>query len=188
MRKLQDQIRNSGWRIQNIPWHPEGKVEVLRPRDPYSAVLMIIGLIGFIGGIPLTQNSLSWGLVSMVSGLLLLLVSVFVMGFFYYRTFKPVAARCIDREIRAIEDFDSERIPKSKTFWFARIVCEFEYEGKTFTVTPVIAPGKYYTRENQLMKYLHTCIGDDDLCRLWINPKNPLQAVLHKRPMTVKHT
>ena len=142
---------------------------------------MILGILIFAGGTLLTTHSFVWGMIAMMAGLSILLLGIFTMNYFFYRTLLPMDAKVVDQEIRAIEEVDNQHKPKWKTYWYARIVCEYQYAGQFWKVTPLIHSNKMFSSEAQLMKYLQDRIHKDKQCRIMINPRNPLQTVLHKK-------
>jgi hypothetical protein len=191
LRKLQDRLRNAGWRIQHIPWQPEGKLEIHNPKDPYTWLLLLAGFAGFFGGIPLLSNntvSTPVGIGIMIGGLLLLFLSRFTTGYNLYRKYIRVDAICIDREVQEFEDIESCGSLTKNTFWAPRILCEYKYKGQIFTVTPIIVKMVAFNTEDGVNKFLDDRIDVNQKCTLWINPDLPLQTFFHKKPITGPHT
>ena len=191
LRKLQDQLRNAGWRIQHIPWQPEGKLEVYNPGDPFTWLLIVAGCAAFFGGVPLLSRSIvstPSGIGIMIGGILLLLLSRFTTGYTLYRKYIRVDATCIDREIREYEDPESSGSLIKNTFWTPRLLCQYNHNGQTFTVTPIIVKMIAFGSEEAVNNFLADRIDDDRHCTLWINPDAPLQTFFHKKPMTGPHT
>lgn len=187
LRKLQDALRNAGWRIRHIPWQPDGKPEYFVPRDPVTKVLLVLGLVCFLGGIPLNQVSIPLGIGTMLLGLAALFASRFSMGYFAYRSYVPVRARCIDREIIEYEDPDSIDSLIKTTYWAPRVLCEYEHDGHTHRVTPIIPRVTAFATRQGVERFLAERIGPGQACTLWVNPDNPLQTILHKRPWMAYH-
>lgn len=190
LRNLQDKLRNEGWRIEYIPWQEDGKPEYVF-NSPTTYIMIIIGLACFFGGIVLMGNqtvSIPVGIGIIIAGLLVLLASRFAAGYIMYRGFIQVQATCIDREVREIEDPESKSSLTRITYWYPRILCEYDYEGQTYRVTPVIAKTIASNNEESVNGFLDARIGPDKRCTLWINPKNPLQTVLHKKPLMGVYT
>ncbi len=149
--------------------------------------MIVGGLLGFFGGIGLAVESAVpvWTAIAIaVGGLATLLASRFVAGRDQYGKFVRVDAVCVDREMREIDDPD----PDSGAFWHARILCEFDYQGRTWRVTPVIPVFVANRKRRGLENFLDKRIGRDGSCVLWINPDNPLETVLHKKPRMAAHT
>ena len=132
--------------------------------------------------------SIPVGIGIVIAGLLMLLASRFAAGYIMYRGFIPVQATCIDREVREFEDPHSKSSLKRITYWYPRILCEYYYEGQTYRVTPVIAKTTASGNEESAKNFLDVRIGPDKRCTLWINPKNPLQTVFHKKPLMGVYT
>jgi hypothetical protein len=184
LRKLQDNLRNAGWRIQHIPWQEEGKPEYYF-NSPFTYVMILIGLAGFFGGIVLMAKplvSIPVGIGIAVAGLLMLFASRFAAGYIQYKGFIKVEATCIDQEVKEFEDPDSLNSMNRITYWHPRILCEYSYKGRTYHVTPVIAKAVAFGNEESANRFLDERIGPDKRCTLWINPKNPLQTAFHKKP------
>lgn len=186
LRKLQDHFRNAGWRIQHIPWQPDNKLEWIRPRDPFSAILAILGFGSFLGGIPLTSHFLEWGIATMLTGLLMLFSSVWVMGYFWYRRFVKIRAKCLDYEIREFEESDSDGKRTRRMIWFGRFLFEFDFENRNYRVTPVFYPQKTFREEQQILTYLQNILDAEGCTTVWINPENPLESVFPHLPRTVR--
>jgi hypothetical protein len=191
LRKLQDNLRNAGWRIQHIPWQPEGKLEYYSPGSLLSWMLILVGFAGFFGGIPLlSKNIVSTpvGIGIMICGLLLLFSSRFSTGYRLYRKYVRVNAKCLDREVLEYEDPDSYGSLRKITYWAPRILCEFSHNGKQYTVTPIIVKTVAFGTEESVNKFLDDRIDSNQNCTLWINPDNPLQTIFHKKPITGPYT
>lgn len=191
IRTLQDNIRNSGWRIQHIPWQPEGKPEYIVPQDNITRVVMLSGFTCFLGPIFTLGrfNVPVWGVISiMMTGLALLLASRFCYGRNLYGKFKAVEANCIDRDVREFEEFDPDGgFPKAK-IWAVRILCQFYYNGCRYTVTPIIVKLTDFSTEEEANRFLEARIDNDGMCMLWINPENPLHTLFHEKPKTGPYT
>lgn len=191
LRKFQDNMRNSGWRIQHISWLPDDKVETYNPKSPVTWFLIIAGLFCFLGSpVLLSQQIFSTGIIIsiMIFGLVLLMSSRFAAGYFRYGHFVPVEAVCMDREIREYKDPDSMEAFNNITFWQPRILCAFEFQNKTYKVTPIIVKINAFRKEETAKKFLDKRIDENGKCTLWINPKNPLHTVFHKKPITGPYT
>lgn len=191
LRKTQDNLRNSGWRIKHIPWQPEGKPEYYNPQDHVTRLLIVSGIACFIGPLFIfgRLDLPVWGMIGiMITGLLLLMASRFSYGRNLYATFEPVEATCIDRDVQEFEDLDSVGSFPRSTFWAPRILCEFDYRGTRYRVTPIIVKLSAFSTEERVNRFLEDRIDNNGMCRLWVNPKNPLHTVFHKRPKTGPYT
>lgn len=60
--------------------------------------------------------------------------------------------------------------------WAFRLVCEFELDGRRFTVTPDY--WSTFISEGSVQNFLGKVVSPDGKCQLWVNPKNPLQTEL----------
>ena len=87
----------------------------------------------------------------------------------------PVAARCIDREIRRTTDPDS-----SRDVWLFRLLCAFVFEEQEYLVTPESVK-ECFDSEGAVRDYLDQRIDAEGNCRLYIDPKNLLHAVFHSK-------
>jgi hypothetical protein len=191
LRKLQDNIRNKGWRIQHIPWLPEGKVETYTPKNASTWLFIISGLLCFLGG-PVLLSKLSfpvWGVIAvMLLGLALLFCSRYAAGFFLYGHFVPVEAVCIDREFQEFVHPDSMDSLTENTFWQPRILCAFQFEDKTYKVTPIIVKTVAFKSKEGVQRFLDKRINEKGKCILWIDPNYPRHTVFHKKPITGPYT
>ena len=88
-----------------------------------------------------------------------------------------IDARCIDREIR---EYEKEPGDITST-WGYRLVCVFSYEGNEYKVTPEPSHLSGFSSEIQVEKYLNERIQANGSCQLWIDPKNPLRTIFHKK-------
>jgi hypothetical protein len=191
LRKLQDNIRNKGWRIDHISWLPQEKLECYNPKTPSTWLLIILGFICFFGGpVLLSKPNFSiWsGISIMVFGLVLLISSRYTAGLYLYGRFVPVEAVCIDREVREFIDPDSIGSLIKNTFWKPRILCKFQFQGCSYQVTPIIVKIFAFNTKEEVHCFLDKRIDENGKCTLWINPKNPLHTVFHRRPRTGPYT
>jgi len=103
------------------------------------------------------------------------LVSILFKGRIIRRNWVKILAQCTDKEWKSVLGAPGRNGGVSKT-WIFQLLCEFELDGKRYTVTP----GYWSTffSESQLQKFLNKVISPEDKCQLWVNPKNPLQAEL----------
>jgi len=191
LRHWQDNLRNAGWRIQHIPWQPEGKLEYYNPPDLVTWLLILTGFGAFFGGVPLMNANIvstPVGIGIMVGGIVLLLASRFAAGYRLYRHFVRVDAKCLDRDVQEFKSPDNAGTLIKNTFWAPRILCEYRYNGQTRTVTPIIVKTVAFSTEHEAHAFLNSRIDRDQNCTLWINPEVPLQTFFHKKPVTGPHS
>ena len=188
IRNLQDRIRNSGWRISWIPWQEEGKPEYVY-NTPLTLVTGVGGALMFLGAIIYIISVLEEpvesiddiprevliSLIIAVSGICIGILGRRYAAWHKQARWKPVRARCVDREIRKCLDEDASYV------WEYRLVCTFNFRGKKYHVTPENSHIVAFNSEKQLDKYLYERIADDGTCRLYIDPSNPLHAVFDKK-------
>ncbi|MFH1984640.1 MAG: hypothetical protein ABIL58_22595 [Pseudomonadota bacterium] len=124
----------------------------------------------------------------MVIGLVLLLSSRYTSGHSLYARFVAVKAVCVDRETRDFVDPDSVKSLIKSTFWKPRILCNFEFESRSYQVTPIIFKMVAFNTKEGVDRYLDQRIDKNGNCTLWIDPENPLHAVFHKKPKNGPYT
>lgn len=180
LRNIQDNLRNSGWRIQWIPWWEPEKPEFISPKNP----LALIGVVIFLSAI--FWNNFSYlGLTLSVtqiiaiavSGLGITMLGIISSAFQIQSGWKRINAHCIDREIG---DFAKDPGVLTSS-WGYRLICVFTFEGKEYKVTPEPTNLVNFNSKQKVEQYLNEKISFDGSCQLWINPKNPSQTVLHKK-------
>ena len=190
IRGLQDAARNSGWRIKWIPWQEQGKPEYvyntqLTLLTGFGGALMFVGAIAYIllapknliestNGIP---RELFTPLVIAVSGILIAILGRIYAAWHKQSGWKTVRARCVDREIQ--KRLGSGKNPSH--VWEYRLVCTFYFNGLEYTVTPESSHMVAFRTKENLEKYLDERIRADGTCLLYIDKKNPLHAVFHKK-------
>jgi hypothetical protein len=124
----------------------------------------------------------------MIIGLILLIVSRYTTGYFIYNSFISAEADCVDREIREFIDTDSIGSLIRQTFWEPRILCEFEFRGSAYWVTPIILKLFAFKTKEEATLFLDKRIDENGKCTLWIDPNYPLHSVFHKKPRTGPYT
>jgi hypothetical protein len=155
------------WHIKPIPF-----------RAPYAMMEAnwgaLLGALLFIGGI---FAGLKAGALFSISifGLVLALASILFRGRIVRRNWKKVLAQCTDKEWKRVLGALGQRGGVRRT-WTFQLLCEFELDGKRYTVTP--GYWSTFISESRLQKFLNKVISPDGKCQLWVNPKNPLQAEL----------
>lgn len=124
----------------------------------------------------------------MIAGLALLLASRFCYGQNLYGKFQAVEAACIDKDVQEFEEFDPDGGFPNAKIWAARILCQFNYNGCRYTVTPIIVKLTAFSTEEEVNRFLEARIDSDGICTLWVNPDNPLHTVFHEKPKTGPYT
>jgi len=167
MKPAENSSEINEWRIKPVPF-----------RDPYAMMetnwWALLGALLFIGGIfaGLKVNAL---FAISIFGLVLALASIFLQGRITRRNWIKVLAQCTDKEWKSVLGAPGQRSGTRKT-WVFQLLCEFELDGKRYTVTP--GYWSTFISEGRLQKFLDKVISPDGKCQLWVNPKNPLQAEL----------
>lgn len=112
---------------------------------------------------------------SVFFGLFIGFVSVIFRGRIVRKSWKRVSARCIDKECKRVPGIPGLRGGARRT-WTFLLICEFEMDGKRYTVTP--GYWSTFISEARVEKFLDRVISSNGKCQLWVNPKNPLQTEL----------
>lgn len=179
----QEKMRNKSWRIQRIPWKKDGKAEWVH-NTPLSFGLALLGLIIFLAPIVLVlKDSIPKPAAFFaVVGIGLLFVSRVVAARSQFRGWIPMDAVCVNRETRKRKR-KSQSSKKWRTRWQFRVLCQFEHNGETWEVTPDCQT--VFRSEKALEEYLGRTIAEDGVCRIHVDPENPLHAVFHEIPATI---
>jgi hypothetical protein len=193
---LGNEMENAGWRIQMIPYedpaHPTKRSWTgVATWSGMARAVPVVGVLGFIGGLALatyngdhTKDSISkqtiWGLLFAVSSF----GAMFGIGWLKKcaesRDWDIAPARCVDRELR--------RVPMGRfstgvetggrySTWVCRILCQYEYQGKSYRVTPRISWSTFKS-EASAREFLEVRISSEGGCRLRVDPNNPLRTEL----------
>jgi hypothetical protein len=180
LRDLQDQVRDSGWRIKWIPWQEPGSVEYI-----YNTPLTLF--TGF-GGAALFLGSIVYLLISKhvqgpvlaigLAGLVMIFLGRLYASFNKQAWWTCLTARCIDREIQQRHYLSEGNI---KIIWEYRLLCVFNYNGIEYRVTPEASHIAGFQSQDLAQKYLNERIRPDGTCKLWVDPRNPLHAVFDKK-------
>lgn len=158
------------WRIKAIPFrNPNAMMET-----NWGALFGALFFIGGIGGILVGLNVEILFSIS-IFGIVLGLSSIFFKGRILRRNWTKVIAQCTDKEWKSVLGAPGRHGGVRKT-WTFQLLCEFELDGKWYTVTP--AYWSTFISEGRLQSFLDKLISPDGTCPLWVNPKNPLQAEL----------
>jgi hypothetical protein len=175
---MQDRLRNAGWRIRWIPWQAPDTPEYIHSKNPLPLIgaALFLGAIFLpgrrIGGITISVNMTIAGA---VAGLALAMIGIIYVAHQRQAGWERVDARCIDREIGKCEDADRT------VTWAYRLICVFTYQGQEYTVTPEPLHLIGFHSEHRVQEYLRQRIQPDGRCQLWIDPRNPLHAIFHKK-------
>lgn len=135
---------------------------------------VFLGAFIFIGGIFAGLMIKALFAIS-IAGLVIGLVSVLFRGRIVRRNWKKVEAIVIDKEQKSVLGPPGQR-GGAKVCWAFRLLCEFELNGKRFTVTPDY--WSTFISESSVQGFLGKVVSSNGKCQLWINPNNPLQAEL----------
>lgn len=173
LRAFQDEMRNRGWRIEWIVPVDGNDVQ----RHPTNR-LALVGVAGFLGGLALfgwyvASQGPAWGMIGLpvaVGSLALVFFSVWWQARTRRRNWVQADARCVDREFRQV------RVQHGLN-WEARLVCEFQANGKNYRATPAVHYCSFRT-EDALQQYIDERVTPNGQCRLFINPANPLECEL----------
>jgi hypothetical protein len=151
--------------------------------EPSGIVLFLsmTGILTFLAGCSLVVCGFQGlGLALAGAGLLAAFGSIFLNAArakAKRATWPVVSARCIDRELQ-------KKIYNGTDGWSWRVICEINFAGKNFNVTPKVhwsdagqsdAP---FWSEEKARRFIAQNITPDGECRLRVNPDNPIEAEL----------
>lgn len=155
------------WRIKTIPF-----------KDQYAMVETnwgaLFGAFLFIGGI-FAGFKIKVLFAISISGLVIGLVSILFRGRIVRKNWIKVQANAIDKEHNTVLGTPGQR-GGARVCWAFQLLCEFELNGKRFTVTP--GYWSTFISESSVQRFLEKVVSSDGKCQLWVNPKNPLQTEL----------
>jgi hypothetical protein len=177
LRHFQDERQNAGWRIQMIPYDDSSK-----PMTPNSsgalAFVQAVGVLGFIAGVAMVLHDKTKyrepGLIIAGISFSIVLVGFWLKARSEREGWDIASGRCIDREIRKVWAAGEGG---GGWIWVWRIVCEYNYAGIKYRVTPTVNWATFASEEAAL-KFLEGKISPDGDCKLRVNPKNPFQTEL----------
>lgn len=174
LRQYQDAQENANWRIQMISYD-----DTSRPVVVFNG-FALLGAIGFCAGVFLilsNRKETDMGLKVVVGSLAFALFGIWFKARRQEQGWQVVPGRCVDRELRKVLVSSGHG---SSDGWYWRVVCEYEYNGQKYRVTPNVQ-WMNCVSEASALKFIRKRIALDDTCRLRINPNNPLQTKLESR-------
>lgn len=144
--------------------------------------LSIPGLLAFLGGMWLffydPRKHLTLGLTLAGAGFLSVCASV-VFNALTARAKRAawpvVSARCIEQALQRHHSDGAD-------FWLWRLVCELNFEGKTYRVIPKVRwsdagqSESPFWSESKAQAFISKIVSPSDECKLRVNPQNPLEA------------
>lgn len=150
-------------RIKNIPFQKQ--MQFIKPN---WAVL--VGVIGFLAFMLLaTRGNLNW-LYASVGSFIFALLSLAYKARKRRKNWKRITAKCLDNEFFKQKIFGADGTGVS---WQIQMLCEFEYNGKNYKVTPSF--WRYFLTKWGAKKFLESKIINGK-CELHVNPDNPLET------------
>lgn len=127
----------------------------------------VFGMSVFVGGIWLFFRYRSMVFIGLsVGGFFFSLLGLLFKSRREKRDWVQVMASCVDREIGCA----------GARSWSFRLRCNFIFDGKAYTVTPLF--WRSFESKEDVEAFLEKVINKDGGCLLHVNPKNPLQTVL----------
>lgn len=177
LRRFQNKEENVGWRIQMIPYDDSSKPMVIDSRGILT-VVSIVGALGFICGLAIgtygNREHVALGLIVAGSSWVVALCSYWFKARMVRLDWDVARARCVDRELRKVWIAG----PHGGNWgWIWRIVCQYEYLGIPYHVTPMVYWANFISEEAAI-KYLDERISPNGECTLRVDLKNPLRTEL----------
>ena len=176
-RQFQNEKANAGWRIQLIPYDDTSKPMVMS-MGGILGVVPIVGAFGFIGGLAVaTYDNDKYkylGLVVAVSSLAVAFGGAWLKERRVRLDWDFAPGHCVDRELQKVW---IQQGAGGHWGWFWRIVCEYEYLGIRYRVTPEVYWASF-SSEEAARKFLEERISPNGECTLRVNPKNLLRTDL----------
>lgn len=189
VRQFQNEAENAGWRIQLISYEDASKPMFMSIGGILAAV-PVLGGFGFIGSLALAtydhDKFKSIGVVVAVLSFVVVLGGAWVKERVVRHDWDFAPGRCVDRELQKIWIQRGPDVSGGHWGWFWRIVCEYEYLGIRYRVTPEV----YWTSfssEDAALKFLAGRISPDGKCTLRVNPKNLLRTDLMEQRSKLEH-
>jgi len=180
VRQFQNEKENAGWRIQMIPYDDISKPMTMS-LGGIVAVVPAVGIFGFLGGLALATYDHtkyeSSGLMIAVLGFVVLFGGAWLKARVVRQDWDVASGRCVDRELQKIWIPRGAANAGGHWAWFWRIICEYEYLGVRYRVTPEVYWASF-SSEDAALKFLEERISPNGECTLRVNPKNLLRAEL----------
>ena len=153
--------------------------------SPVTSLMVVACLAMFLGSIwaVVTGRMPLWFLSVGIAGLGIGIASNYLAAFLKTRGWIEIRAKVVDREIRRVQELDEDG--PGRYFWVFRFVCEFNHRALKYRVTPDIPFA--YRNEEKLRNKLAELVDAKDECRLWVNPDNPLETVLERKPKMLRY-
>jgi len=183
-------FKDLAWRIQLIPWNKSGSSKARLFFNSDTLIYVLFSLVGLWVAIIFISIQIPFipkGAVAIILGLSAMIGCQIVVGYFSYKNFERVEAKCIDVEVRKSDDPRPELSFIKFSRWIPRILCEYTYNGVTYKATPIISYNGIFSHRRSAEEFLRRRIGSDYKCTLWVNPKNNLQTIFHRKPWTTTH-
>jgi len=179
LRTLQDQQRNTGWRIRWIAWQASGRPEYVY-NTPATKAASLTGAAVFVAGCVFMRRYHLPALGLAVAGLVLIVLTRVYAAWRQRHNWVTVAATCLDSEIR---QGYAARHPGLQEVYELRLLCGFSFDGQNFTVTPEINRLVNFNTSQAAEDFLTRTLRPNRSCTLLIDPDNPLHARLAHQKM-----
>jgi hypothetical protein len=179
VRQFQDEKENAGWRIQMIPYGDTSKPMTVNVSG-LLGIVPILGALGFISGLAVATYDRKYessGLMVAVPSIAVALCGCWLKARYQVQGWDVAPGRCVDRELRKVWLSTGMGSSGGGWGWIWRIVCQYEYLGIPYRVTPEVYWASFGS-EQAALKFLEARIGSNGECMLRVNPKNPLQTEL----------
>ena len=179
VRQFQNERGNAGWRIHQIPYDDTSKPMIMNLGGIVS-IVPAVGIFGFLGGLAMASYEQKYensGLMVAVLSFVVLLCGIWLRARVVRQGWDVASGRCVDRELRKAWIPAGVANAGGHWGWFWRIICEYEYLGIPYRVTPEVYWASFNSEEAAL-KFLEERISPNGECTLRVNPKNPLRTEL----------
>jgi hypothetical protein len=177
VRGFQNEVENAGWRIQVIPYDDTSKPMTLS-LNGVLAMVPVAGALGFLCGLALAvyddRQHVKAGLILAVASWGVAMGGYWLKARGERQDWDVAPGRCVDRELRKVRLVGRGG---GQWGWLWRIVCEYEYLGIPYRVTPEVYWSSF-TSEEAARKFLEERISPKGECMLRLDPGNPLRTEL----------